>query len=372
MRVGIYCLDQDRETTSTMGVYNYTRNLIGALSLLEDPGVEVVLLLSERNKYDMCPEVLPAWMQVHVEPRCCAQGLRRLWADHVLTGRCAAKYELDVVHYPKGWMPLFPIAGIVHVVTIHDVINFLLRSEYVSVKGRLKAGYFSWMTRHALRRADLVITVSKYSRQKLTQTGLVRDDQVEVVYQGPGLQFPSVTGSPFSQRNSFLIVGSETPHKATRETLFLLNQYAVGKNMKMKIYVTGLVTWPVAWGECLAQLDIEFLGRVSDERMVQLMHNSRALLFLSREEGFGLPAIEAYQAGTPVCYRKASSLAEVMGDFPGGWDGSFDHFAATLDEVLSLDEVTVATIRKKLEKKFSWTQAAREVCQLYVRCRENE
>jgi alpha-1,3-rhamnosyl/mannosyltransferase len=45
---------------------------------------------------------------------------------------------------------------------------------------------------------------------------------------------------------------------------------------------------------------ISYLGPVSDERLSALYRMSRALLFVSRGEGFGLPTVEAFAHGLPV------------------------------------------------------------------------
>jgi glycosyltransferase involved in cell wall biosynthesis len=45
-----------------------------------------------------------------------------------------------------------------------------------------------------------------------------------------------------------------------------------------------------------------------------LLHHARALLFPSLYEGFGLPVIEAMQAGTAVLTSNTSCMPEVVGD----------------------------------------------------------
>ena len=57
---------------------------------------------------------------------------------------------------------------------------------------------------------------------------------------------------------------------------------------------------------------IEWLGRVSDERLVQLYQDASAYLETSRYEGFGFQALEALACGTPVVATGATSLPEVV------------------------------------------------------------
>jgi glycosyltransferase involved in cell wall biosynthesis len=48
--------------------------------------------------------------------------------------------------------------------------------------------------------------------------------------------------------------------------------------------------------------------------LFRLIRGARAVLFPSLYEGFGLPALEAIQLGTPVIGSTASSLPEVIGE----------------------------------------------------------
>jgi len=56
------------------------------------------------------------------------------------------------------------------------------------------------------------------------------------------------------------------------------------------------------------------LGYVTDDDLAALHRAARALLLVSRYEGFGLPVIEAMASGCPVLTTNGGSLAEVAGD----------------------------------------------------------
>jgi len=56
------------------------------------------------------------------------------------------------------------------------------------------------------------------------------------------------------------------------------------------------------------------LGSIDDCDLNILYSNSLFFTFLSRYEGFGMPPLEAMQAGTPVITSNNSSLPEVVGD----------------------------------------------------------
>ncbi len=113
---------------------------------------------------------------------------------------------------------------------------------------------------------------------------------------------------------------------------------------------------------------VKFTGYVSSEQLPFLYTGSAIFVYPSTYEGFGIPAIEAMQTGTPVVCYAGSSLAEVSGDA-----------AVTLKEI-TVDSLvqgitlllTNPTIRAKLIEKgykrvqlFRWENTAQITLSVY-------
>lgn len=90
--------------------------------------------------------------------------------------------------------------------------------------------------------------------------------------------------------------------------------------------------------------NIEFLGEVTDEQRVVLLTNAKALIVASEDEDFGITAVEAQAAGTPVIAVKKGGYLETVID---GKTGVFFEEAS----VGSLIE----TLKNFDEKKFKVT-----------------
>ena len=60
------------------------------------------------------------------------------------------------------------------------------------------------------------------------------------------------------------------------------------------------------------QPGVEWLGRVPDQRLVELYQGASAYLETSRYEGFGFQSLEALACGTPVLATEVTSLPEVV------------------------------------------------------------
>jgi glycosyltransferase involved in cell wall biosynthesis len=58
-------------------------------------------------------------------------------------------------------------------------------------------------------------------------------------------------------------------------------------------------------------IQLQYLPR---DMLFRLIRSARAVLFPSLYEGFGLPALEALQLGTPVISSNTASLPEVVGE----------------------------------------------------------
>ena len=165
-----------------------------------------------------------------------------------------------------------------------------------------------------------------------------------------------------------MVVGSRAPHKATAQTLKLLNYYAAEKQTQMKVTVTGLSS-SSDLGDNLSfsMLNVDFAGKVSDKRFDEIMGSCRALVYLSEIEGFGLPILEAYSFNTPVCYRNTSSPAELLKGLPGGWDGKTqDGFESALSCVLALTVREVAEIQAILSRQYDREKIVDRLLAVYM------
>ena len=118
--------------------------------------------------------------------------------------------------------------------------------------------------------------------------------------------------------NYFLNVGTDYPHK---NLITLLRAFRlVSQRIPMAHLVLLGAEYYVhprarAFNDLMHQMSsrILHLGHVPDEILPALYHNSRALVYPSLYEGFGLPILEAMLCGTPVIASDATSIPEVSG-----------------------------------------------------------
>jgi alpha-1,3-rhamnosyl/mannosyltransferase len=106
-----------------------------------------------------------------------------------------------------------------------------------------------------------------------------------------------------------------------------------------------------------------FIGYVPDNELPFLYAASRALLYPSLHEGFGLPPLEAMACGTPVIVSNRASLPEVVGDAAFVFDPDDpETFTEALYNVnVECDrEVMIARGLKRV-RSFSWEHTAEKI-----------
>jgi len=115
---------------------------------------------------------------------------------------------------------------------------------------------------------------------------------------------------------------------------------------------------------------VRFLGCLDDREVVDLYSSALALLFVSKDEGFGLPILEAMACGCTVITSNIASMGEVGGDVA---------ITAIFDDVESITNALRCTVdpdsqnlltRKKFAglervKMFSWKQCAEFLKNIY-------
>ncbi|MEV8252722.1 glycosyltransferase family 1 protein [Rhodoglobus sp. NPDC076762] len=70
---------------------------------------------------------------------------------------------------------------------------------------------------------------------------------------------------------------------------------------------------PAAVADAAERGVIRFLGFIDDAELAWLYANTAALLFFTRDEGFGLPVLEAHHGGAPVVASDLAVFREILG-----------------------------------------------------------
>lgn len=116
---------------------------------------------------------------------------------------------------------------------------------------------------------------------------------------------------------------------------------------------------------------VHFIGRLDHEDLLGWLHSADAIVLPSRYEPFGIVALEAAAAGTPLVTSTAGGLGEAVIDGvtgssfePADVDGLVAAVRTVLDDPAAAQE-RAYTARERLTADFSWDVVAAETAQVY-------
>jgi glycosyltransferase involved in cell wall biosynthesis len=164
-----------------------------------------------------------------------------------------------------------------------------------------------------VNRAERIVTVSQFTKERIVELLGADPDQIFVVGNGIGKAYfePNLKAVLPVSEPYVLVVGGLTQRK-NGSAVFAVAQALEQMDSQIKIVVAGRCPTVYA-NEASHHPNIRLLGYVDEDILPAMMARSVALLFLSRYEGFGMPAVEAMAAGTPVIVSPYASLPEIVG-----------------------------------------------------------
>ena len=238
--------------------------------------------------------------------------------------------------------------------TIHDVQHRDLPGLFSAQERAYRAIAYD----RAARRADRVITISEFCKERVVDRLGVEPDRVTVAHLGVDTDLFSAHDGP---REPFVLYPARVwPHK-NHARLVAAVALLRERLPDVRLVLTG------GGADALGPVPdwVEHRGRVSESDLRDLYRSAACLGFPSLYEGFGLPPLEAMASGCPVAASTSGSLPEVCGDAAVMFDPlDVPAIAAALHEAVTSRERLVPQGLRRAAA-FTWRACADVHAQTY-------
>ena len=327
----------DISQTADIVVVPYFRKALGSLSQYGLADFRLTRLRA--------PIVAEAWV-------------RRLGLIELLT-------QASLYHATNFYLPLKKSSPAIS--TVHDVI-YATQSEGTGDQARIKKAMDSFVPQ-----CVRVISCSEYSAKAFCDLYGYPMERVSVIGWGVDSAYaPAAAPRAAGSSPYFLAVSCNTTRKNTPRLIQAFLRYArSGGAYDLKLAWTLPDDVRAAVEKAGLAQRVHALGKVSEDRLIDLYQHTECVMFPSLYEGFGFPVLEALACGVPVMTTRRSSLPEVGGDIPVYVDGEdVDEMAQVMWAFECGDMAGVAS-RTRVEgprraARFTWRRCAEQTVQTYL------
>ena len=273
-----------------------------------------------------------------------------LWMDYSIPWMLK-RVKADIFLSPDGF--LSRRTTVPQVAVQHD-LNFEHHPEWLPAG---VARHYRRRFPEAARKAIRLATVSHYSAKDIEQQYGIDAEKIDVVYNGAGAAYHKPIGLDAEQeaqsirtrltggRPFFVFVGTQHPRKNLQGLLDAFVEYR-SMGGSWDLLLVGKAIWRKREFDVRDAMDkvpdrvqahIHKTGWLPQDELSSILAAAGGLVFIPWFEGFGIPLLEAFSAGTPTIHSDRTSLPEVS-------DGS----GLEVDPA-DIDGVAKAMLRLELE-----------------------
>lgn len=365
MRIAV---DASAALNQGAGIGRYARALIPALAL-GMPEASITGVVAPDPDADPVVAELGRAALTNAGVRIRTLPINRRRADQIwFRGRAPFVIELatgpiDLVYSPDFTAP--PAVARRSIVTVHD-LAFEVVPQFAPAGLRT---YLQSVVPRQIRKATRVNAVSETTKRDLVERYGVNPEKITIVPNGVEVRYfesaplcdaaRAELGIP---HDYLLTVGTIEPRKNHLGIFDALDHSSAAR--ELTLVVAGRRGWADdAIVEKLRELERAgraiWLDYVPEEHLPGLYAGASAVIYASWYEGFGLPAIEALAAGSPLAASRAPSLVEMAAGVADFADPArAEEIGQAIDRAVSRGRTAEYVLaRQRRARRYSWAAA---------------
>ena len=277
----------------------------------------------------------------------------------------AQSCKIDLMMYPAPISLSFEI-GIPYIISVHD-LQHRLHPEFPEVSRFGEWGRREYLFKNCSRRAAAVISESDAGKRDILSFYDIRQDAVHVLPYVPPFYLAHTKAADVVHRfglpERYLFYPAQfwmhKNHVRLIEALALIK-----RENGLEIPIVFVGSKKNAYKRTMTRISelglsrqVMYLGYVSEEELIGLYKNPRALIMPTFFGPSNIPQLEAFLLGCPVITSDVPGIREQVGDAAILVDpSSVESIAAGISDVWSSEELRQTLIRKGRARTASWTQ----------------
>ena len=344
--------DQDFRTSKSLGILNVSTGLLRELS--GHPKAERITLLSNESW-----ENTDFGERVNTVQTAGVAGsiLKRIRWDQWGVYRAARQAAHPWLVLPKGFLSFLAKPPVRVAAYVHDVMFDHYDRRYPNDVPRREQVYFRRGFRAALKHASVIVTNSRFTADEVRRMAEFYGIVPPLVrHVGIGFESTGEAGSLPGARKNILLLVSKWPHKKTTMAVEFLERWWRASSHKPPVQLIGSL--PDGFG-MPDHPGWEHRPRVPDGEYRALRDAARVQIYTSDYEGFGMPPVEAIDAGVCPVYSGIPAVVEVTDGSGFAFENDqYDSFGNALSEAWQSDPAQILSWKKKLNERHTWARVA--------------
>jgi len=281
----------------------------------------------------------------------------RKFADQLVLSADSRNEKVDLFWLPDP-RPITLSPNCKLVVTIHDLSPTRF-PQFFSKKTRVWHKFLN--PKKIAKSADRILAISNFTKSELEKFWKIPTSKITVTPLAVKIGHEKIRPKNLPRR-FILALSTLEPRKNLPTLIAAFREFREKNSSKIELVIAGDFDRKIFADPKINKIEgVQLLGKISENKKLELLSAAEVFCFPSIYEGFGLPPLEAATAGTPVLATNIPPLREILDNSAQFLPPkNIDAWQIALTKILEDKKLRMKmSIAGKIQsRKFSWQKTA--------------